>query len=63
VHPSGQDPAGGQRPGLSIVHSAAYDAWAAYDAKAVGTRLGGSLRRPSSERTTANRSTSGAGSR
>jgi hypothetical protein len=40
---------------LFIVHSAAYDAWAAYDAKAVGTRLGRSLRRPSSERTTANR--------
>ena len=40
---------------LFIVHSAAYDAWAAYDAKAVGTRLGGTLRRPSSERTAANK--------
>jgi hypothetical protein len=40
---------------LFIVHSAAYDAWAAYDAKAVGTRLGGTLRRPSSERTSANK--------
>jgi hypothetical protein len=40
---------------LFIIHSAAYDAWAAYDAKAVGTRLGRSLRRPSSERTTANK--------
>jgi hypothetical protein len=40
---------------LFIVHSAAYDAWAAYDAKAVGTRLGGTLRRPSSERTTVNK--------
>jgi hypothetical protein len=34
---------------LAIVHTAMYDAWAAYDAKALGTRLGGSLRRPSSE--------------
>jgi hypothetical protein len=40
---------------LFIIHSAAYDAWAAYDAKAVGTRLRGSLRRPSSERTLANK--------
>jgi hypothetical protein len=34
-----------------VVHTAIYDAWAAYDAKAVGTRLGGSLRRPKAERT------------
>ena len=40
---------------LFIVHSAAYDAWAAYDAKAVGTRLRGTLRRPSAERTLANK--------
>ena len=31
---------------LAIVHTAMYDAWAAYDPVAVGTRLGGSLRRP-----------------
>jgi hypothetical protein len=36
---------------LAIVHTSMYDAWAAYDAKAVGTRLGGSLRRPVEERT------------
>src|ERR671931_276389 len=36
---------------LAIVHTATYDAWAAYDAKALGTRLGGSLRRPASEYT------------
>jgi hypothetical protein len=36
---------------LSIVHTSIYDAWAAYDATAVGTRLGGSLRRPAGERT------------
>lgn len=34
---------------LGIVHTAMYDAWTAYDAKALGTRLGDSLRRPSSE--------------
>ena len=31
---------------LAIVHTAMYDAWAAYDAKAVGTRFHGRLRRP-----------------
>ena len=41
---------------LAIVHTAMYDAWAAYDATAVGTRLGGSLRRPAAERTEANKS-------
>jgi hypothetical protein len=40
---------------LGIVVTAMYDAWAAYDAKAVGTRLGGELRRPLKERTTANK--------
>jgi len=34
---------------------AMYDAWAAYDAVAVGTRLGASLRRPPAERTLANK--------
>ncbi len=34
---------------------AMFDAWAAYDATAVGTRLGGSLRRPAAERTIANK--------
>src|SRR5688572_33424886 len=32
-----------------------FDAWAAYDDKAVGSRLGGSLRRPPAERTLANK--------
>jgi hypothetical protein len=41
---------------LAMVHTAMYDAWAAYDATAVGTRLGGSLRRPASERTLAYKS-------
>jgi hypothetical protein len=40
---------------LAIVHTAAYDAWAAYDRNAVGTRLGGRLRRPPAERTRADK--------
>lgn len=40
---------------LAVAHTAMYDAWAAYDARAVGTRLGGSLRRPASERSEANK--------
>jgi hypothetical protein len=35
--------------------TAMYDAWAAYDANAVGTRLGGKLRRPPGERTLKNK--------
>jgi hypothetical protein len=38
---------------LAIGHTCIYDAWAAYDQKAVGTRLGGSVRRPPRERTLA----------
>jgi hypothetical protein len=40
---------------LAVVHTAIYDAWAAYDAAAVGTRLGANLRRPTVERTQANK--------
>ncbi len=40
---------------MVVVVTAMYDAWAAYDARAVGTRLGGSLRRPASERTDVNK--------
>jgi hypothetical protein len=36
---------------LAILHTCVYDAWAAYDPVAVGTRLGGALRRPAAERT------------
>jgi hypothetical protein len=39
---------------LGIAHTCIYDAWAAYDNKAVGTRLGSSLRRAARERTGAN---------
>jgi len=38
---------------LAIVHTCMYDAWAAYDERAVGTQLQGALRRPASERTLA----------
>jgi hypothetical protein len=40
---------------LGILHTATYDAWAAYDAVAKGTRLGSQLRRPAAERTPANK--------
>ncbi len=40
---------------MAIPLTAEYDAWAAYDAKAVGSRLGGTLRRPEAERTQANK--------
>ena len=40
---------------LAILHTSTFDAWAAYDNDAIGTRLGTSLRRPASERTDANK--------
>jgi hypothetical protein len=40
---------------ISVLHTAIFDAWAAYDARALGTRLGSSLRRPAAERTLANK--------
>jgi hypothetical protein len=40
---------------LAVVHTAVYDAWAAYDPLAVGTRLGAGLRQPEAERTQANK--------
>ena len=40
---------------LAIVHTCMYDAWAAYDGNAVGTQLGGNLRRPPAERTLVNK--------
>src|SRR5947209_9682033 len=40
---------------MAVAVTAMYDAWAAYDDKAVGTRLGGKLRRPLAERTQANK--------
>jgi hypothetical protein len=40
---------------IGVLHTATYDAWAAYDAVAKGTRLGSQLRRPVAERTLANK--------
>jgi hypothetical protein len=40
---------------LAVAHTCIYDAWAAYDHKAVGTRLGAALRQPPPERTLENR--------
>jgi membrane-associated phospholipid phosphatase len=40
---------------LAITHTCIFDAWAMYDDSAIGTQLGGSLRRPKSERTLANK--------
>lgn len=40
---------------MAIVLTAMYDAWAAYDPRAVGSRLGGELRRPAAERTLRNK--------
>jgi len=40
---------------LAMVHTCMFDAWAAYDGRAVGTQLGGTLRRPAAERTLANK--------
>jgi len=40
---------------LAIAHTSIYDAWAAYDRTAVGTRLGDALRRPAHDRRFANK--------
>ena len=42
---------------MAIPVTAMYDAWAAYDANAVGTMHGGQLRRPAAERTAENKRT------
>jgi hypothetical protein len=40
---------------LGIVHTAMFDAWAAYDGKAMSTQTGAQWRRPAAERTAANK--------
>ena len=40
---------------LGVAHTSMFDAWAAYDARALGTRYGGMLRRPPPERTLENK--------
>jgi hypothetical protein len=42
---------------LAVWATAMYDAWAAYDETAVGSRLGGKLRRPKAQRTLKNKET------
>ena len=44
-----------QARAMMILHTSIYNAWAAYDPVAVGTRLGSTLRRPLSEATLANK--------
>ena len=41
---------------LGVLQTSVFDAWAAYDPVAKGTRLGSQLRRPAAERTLANKS-------
>jgi hypothetical protein len=40
---------------IGVVHTSMFDAWAAYDTRAVGTRYGGKLRRPAHEHTLENK--------
>jgi hypothetical protein len=40
---------------LATMHTCMYDAWAAYDERALGTQLGGSLRRPWRDRSLRNK--------
>jgi hypothetical protein len=54
ANPAGTGPTVTSRA-LGVLHTATYDAWAAYDAVAKGTRLGSQLRRPAAERTLANK--------
>jgi len=42
---------------LAIIHTSVYDAWAAYDSRSIGTRLGSAPRRPHREHTRANKET------
>jgi hypothetical protein len=48
---------GGNPPSrtLFLVHTAMFDAWAAYDENALGTQRGNTLKRPAAERTDANK--------
>ena len=54
LHPAQTGPTIAARA-LAILHTATYDAWAAYDAVAKGTRFGSTLRRPKAERTVQNK--------
>jgi PAP2 superfamily len=50
ANPAGTGPTVSARA-LGVLHTSTYDAWAAYDAVAKGTRLGSQLRQPASQRT------------
>jgi hypothetical protein len=54
ANPAGTGPTVTARA-IGVAHTAMFDAWAAYDARALGTRYGGSLRRPPAERTLENK--------
>jgi hypothetical protein len=54
ANPAGTGPTVTARA-LGVAHTSMFDAWAAYDAKAVGTRYGDKLRRPPAERTLENK--------
>ena len=54
ANPAGTGPTVTARA-VGVVHTSMFDAWAAYDARAVGTRFGGALRRPPAERTLENK--------
>jgi hypothetical protein len=54
ANPAGTGPTVTARA-VGVVHISMFDAWAADDARAVGTRFGGGLRRPPAERTLENK--------
>ena len=54
ANPAGTGPAITARA-LGVAHTSMFDAWAAHDTRAIGTRYGGQLRRPPAERTLENR--------
>ena len=54
ANPAGTGPTVTARA-IGVTHTSMFDAWAAYDARAVGTRFGDKLRRPPLERTLENK--------
>jgi hypothetical protein len=54
ANPAGTGPTVTARA-IGVAHTSMFDAWAAYDGRAVGTRYGGKLRRPPAERTLENK--------
>jgi PAP2 superfamily len=54
ANPAGTGPTVTARA-IGVAHTSMFDAWAAYDARAVGTRYGDKLRRPPAERTPENK--------